>query len=778
MRKRLCKRYFSAILVLALIFSILPCSALQVFATDGSFVQETGTALNSGMTGIDLSEEGVAAAQISREEFMQRYGLSAETLALSEEKMYAECFPVDAQTSVSVNSVSDNGIVAEGASYLTLEDAATYLRKKMVQREELVTIKIGTTKVSALKSVEKIMNKAVEYDINGKPEEGDYLYWHISRFTWPRELDIKNGTITIPIGIEYLTSEDEEAYVTKKVNSVVKKLGLTSSSKTEYEKVRLIYDYVMKLITYDDYHYNSGEPYPYMHSAYAAFDTGYAVCQSYATVFYRLCEEAGISARVIPGNPNEKGSSTHGWNIVKIGNDYYNLDATWDDSANPTHIYFLKNKAEFAGHTRQSDFASKSFEKAFPTALKSYPLPDENEDAKLIRFTNTSGEIMMTDGTYFSVTSTGRPKILFFFDPSDSSSGLMLNLFYANKLGESGCDVAVIDICDYSVYGSSVSPGAILESIMSYAGDRSRYQYGSDYFNAEERNGYYYRNIYAMMAGKSLERSSLIAVIDGADQVRYVGTGIQMFSQLSEVVQRMQTTTYGTVKNVKLSQKKNNQVKVTWSAYKGADSYLVYRKTGSGSYYCLGSVKGTSFTDNVKPKKKYTYQLYAVKGEIDIACSSKKTIKTVTKLLKKGKTYTVGNYKYKVLTSSSKSKTVAFAGVSNKKLTSVVIPAGVEIDGLTYKVTEIAENALKGNKKVKNVTIGSNVTKIGKKAFSGAKKLSLIVVKSKKIKKVGSKSLSGIASKAEIRVPSSKVKSYKKLFSSKGQKKTVKIKKA
>ena len=45
--------------------------------------------------------------------------------------------------------------------------------------------------------------------------------------------------------------------------------------------------------------------------------------------------------------------------------------------------------------------------------------------------------------------------------------------------------------------------------------------------------------------------------------------------------------------------------------------------------------------------------------------------------------------------------------------TSVNVPASVTVGGKTYKVTAIAKNALKGNKKITKVTIGKNVKKIG-----------------------------------------------------------------
>ncbi len=134
--------------------------------------------------------------------------------------------------------------------------------------------------------------------------------------------------------------------------------------------------------------------------------------------------------------------------------------------------------------------------------------------------------------------------------------------------------------------------------------------------------------------------------------------------------------------------------------------------------------------------------------------------------------------KYKVLKSSSKgAKSVAFTGLYSKKKTSVNIPDTISINGVKYKVTEVKANALKNNKKVKSVTIGKNVTKIGKNAFLGCKKLKTIKIKSTKLssKNVGKSAFSKINSKVKVKVPKSKKKAYKKWIYKKGLPKKAKL---
>lgn len=147
---------------------------------------------------------------------------------------------------------------------------------------------------------------------------------------------------------------------------------------------------------------------------------------------------------------------------------------------------------------------------------------------------------------------------------------------------------------------------------------------------------------------------------------------------------------------------------------------------------------------------------------------------TPAETVKKGEVVTIGKYRYQV-TDTTK-KTVAFVGVADKSLKKVTIAGSVKIGNEMYRVTSIKANALKGNKKISSVIIGKNVTTIGARAFSGCKNLKKITVKTKSLKKVGRQALKGIHKKAVIKVPKKKKAVYRKVFSKKGQAKSVAVK--
>ena len=174
--------------------------------------------------------------------------------------------------------------------------------------------------------------------------------------------------------------------------------------------------------------------------------------------------------------------------------------------------------------------------------------------------------------------------------------------------------------------------------------------------------------------------------------------------------------------------------------------------------------------------------------------------KTDTALPRKNTKHTVSGITYAITKTGRTGGTVSVAGLRKKTVVSVTIPSTVKISGCTFKVTAVNANALKGCKKLKKVTVGANVTKIGNKAFAGNKKLSTVIIRGKKLatigtkafygcrslkklvlkttvlKKVGKDAIKGIHKKAIIDVPKQSVRKYRKLFGKKGYVKGMKIK--
>ena len=145
----------------------------------------------------------------------------------------------------------------------------------------------------------------------------------------------------------------------------------------------------------------------------------------------------------------------------------------------------------------------------------------------------------------------------------------------------------------------------------------------------------------------------------------------------------------------------------------------------------------------------------------------------------KGTVLTVPEWKCQVRVTSDAvaDPTVEYLATTNKKAATIKVPDSVTVDGVTYKVTTVADKALAGNKKVKKVVLGVNVTSIGKNAFANCKNLKKIEVKSTawNKKSVGKNALKGTNKKLVVKVPKKMASTYKKYIKGKGNK-TVRVK--
>lgn len=87
-------------------------------------------------------------------------------------------------------------------------------------------------------------------------------------------------------------------------------------------------------------------------------------------MFYRFCKEAGVSARVIAGTGR---GVSHGWNIARIGQYYYNVDTTWDGQDSVTYdTFLLKSENEFPYHERYEEYATEEFYTLYPMSITSW----------------------------------------------------------------------------------------------------------------------------------------------------------------------------------------------------------------------------------------------------------------------------------------------------------------------------------------------------------------------------------------------------------------------
>ena len=283
------------------------------------------------------------------EAFLKVYGAMAGSLTKVSEDQYLT-YGLSTYTSNFTYTIT----FAPVTYYTTSAQVAAELRTAMKNRKKTVVLYMHPTDGVDLGGVAEA---AMAH--TGAPTEGDYLKWQYAGYGASALSWSYGGSnpqcfmITYNITGYYTDTTQEYAvdtFVTEFKNSTA-----IQSATDDYEKIKAIYDWLCTNVVYDYTNLNSPE-YMLKHTAYAAAINHTAVCQGYAVLFYRLALECGIDARVIAGKgKGANGWEDHAWNIVKLGGNYYLLDATWDATKElyqkpAKYDWFLKGSESFTSH--------------------------------------------------------------------------------------------------------------------------------------------------------------------------------------------------------------------------------------------------------------------------------------------------------------------------------------------------------------------------------------------------------------------------------------------
>ncbi|MCR5715666.1 MAG: hypothetical protein K6G23_02310 [Lachnospiraceae bacterium] len=97
---------------------------------------------------------------------------------------------------------------------------------------------------------------------------------------------------------------------------------------SDVEKVKYAHDYLVDQITYT--HTGAADQ-----TIYGGLVQRQCVCAGYSKSFDYMMHKMGIQCTVIVGDAG----GDHSWNLLKLDNDYYMMDVTWDDQDNGTYRY-------------------------------------------------------------------------------------------------------------------------------------------------------------------------------------------------------------------------------------------------------------------------------------------------------------------------------------------------------------------------------------------------------------------------------------------------------
>jgi aryl carrier-like protein len=281
-------------------------------------------------------------------------------------------------------------------TFYTNTEIAEYLKQKEIERvttEIAIDISVPVIYIQSDDGAQlmEYLQEAVEMaeEHTGEGSEGDYLSFN-RLGQQVRFSGHNSGTNFVGQAFytfSHFTTAEQEAEITDKLNNDVYP-ALALDGKTKTAKIQEIYGYITDNVTYDYDNLNNNS-YLIKHATYAAIINGTAVCQGYATLLYRMMLENGIDARVIT-------SQNHAWNIVGLGNVYYNVDSTWDANYgnNPSDWeWYMKCNSSFedrqkdtkGDHQREAEYKTTDFNTSYPMTETDYDMDEPQDNYEIVQ---------------------------------------------------------------------------------------------------------------------------------------------------------------------------------------------------------------------------------------------------------------------------------------------------------------------------------------------------------------------------------------------------------
>ena len=153
-----------------------------------------------------------------------------------------------------------------------------------------------------------------------------YVDYHHLRLTNFRVV----GKSNIICGLtDYKFSIKESEYPQRKAELdkvVAEAMEYASGSDDPVEKARRLHDFIVRICEYDKKAAEEDDYSPLARTAYSALVRRKAVCEGYMMGYRYLLREAGIYSEEVFSD-----AMGHCWNYVKIGDNWYHVDVTWDD---------------------------------------------------------------------------------------------------------------------------------------------------------------------------------------------------------------------------------------------------------------------------------------------------------------------------------------------------------------------------------------------------------------------------------------------------------------
>lgn len=180
----------------------------------------------------------------------------------------------------------------------------------------------------------------------------DITLTHINNYVHPynsftniKTSILESGEVTIEIN--YLYTLDQIEKIDNEVDKIIS--NLITSTQTDYEKIKIIHDYIINNTKYDVERNQNKDSNYLSYIAYGPLFEHMATCNGYTDLMAIFLTKFNIKNYKIATTKESISSSSNGhiWNAVYLNNQWLHLDLTWDDPVSDDgkdylyHKYFL-----------------------------------------------------------------------------------------------------------------------------------------------------------------------------------------------------------------------------------------------------------------------------------------------------------------------------------------------------------------------------------------------------------------------------------------------------
>lgn len=254
-----------------------------------------------------------------------------ETVKFDDDSSYTE---ISTEASVDCGYYESNGTITFGYDtldtqsqrdcYNTMCDAVYKISE---DKNEYDLYPVGKVTVQDKEFTERDMEKCIKAYTLDHPE----VFWVANRYTY----GAAGNQFVIQL-YSFVGAQDCEKRKQKLNEAVNSILSNIPSGLNEYHLEKYIHNTVVDGCTYASGVKEAEDGWEEF-TVYGALINGSAVCEGYSHSMVMLLNKVGIDCYYVNGYGE---SNPHMWNVVKIDDNWYHLDATWDDNDNAYYHYF------------------------------------------------------------------------------------------------------------------------------------------------------------------------------------------------------------------------------------------------------------------------------------------------------------------------------------------------------------------------------------------------------------------------------------------------------